>query len=268
MYEHIKFESNVDYTTKLDNFEGPLDLLLYLIKEAHIEIRQIFVSQVTEQYLEYVKHMENLDMEKCAEYLNLAATLVEIKSKAVLPIDDNGDAFYVDDDIVLEPDVLGRSIIEIIEEYKLYKEASQKLKDQETTEIFYKEPEPTANEVKVVYKDFTLDGLVNAFSKLLARMGSDVLKKKDSKAIPKEVFTVAGKINHIRHTLLERQECNFTDLFNEDSSITEVITTFQALLELLKMQYLRAEQDGIYSDIKIILREDRSEEIGEIDEYN
>ena len=68
MYEHIKFESNVDYTTKLDNFEGPLDLLLYLIKEAHIEIRQIFVSQVTEQYLEYVKHMENLDMEKCAEY--------------------------------------------------------------------------------------------------------------------------------------------------------------------------------------------------------
>lgn len=262
-YQNIKFESNVDYNTSLDNFDGPLDLLLYLVKEAKIEIKDIFVSKVTEQYLDYINRAENLDMEKAAEYLNMAATLVELKSKSLLPVDDFVD--FGDDEV----DNWGpEEFIRKVEEYKLFKEASQKLKEQETTGIFYKDPEPNASDVKIVYKDFTLDGLVSAFSKLLARVGSDSVQKKESKAIPKEVYTVAGKINHIRHKLLEKEECEFTELFPEDTNITEVVTTFQALLELLKLQYLRAEQADIYSEIKIYLREDRSEEIGEIDEYN
>ena len=269
-YSNVKFESNVDFITSLKNlnFEGPLDLLLYLVKEARIEIKQIFVSQVTEQYLKYVEQLDDVDMEKIAEYLNIAATLVEIKSRSILPPveEDFGPDFESGfDDYVEDPE---RTFIRRLEEYKLLKEAGQKLKEQETTEMFYKEPEPAASDVKVVYKDFTLDGLVNAFSKLLARVGGNPLKKNDAKSIPKEVFTVAGKINHIRTTLVEREECNFTELFHEEASVTEIITTFQALLELLKMQYLRAEQDETYSDIKIFLREDRSEDIGEIDEYN
>ena len=193
----------------------------------------------------------------------MAATLVELKSKSLLPKEEE---LYIDDmDEFIDPQ---EEFFRKVEEYKLYKEASQKLKEQETTEIFFKEPEPSASEVKVVYTDFTIDGLVKAFSGLLAKLGTDAAKKKDSKAIPREIYTVAGKINHIRHTLLEMQECEFTDLFGEDTNTTEVITTFQALLELLKLQYLRVEQDGIYSEIKIFLREDRSEELGEIDEYN
>ncbi len=262
-YENVKFESNVDYTTSLDNFEGPLDLLLYLVKEAQIEIRDIFVSKVTEQYLEYINHAENLDMEKSSEYLNMAATLVELKSKSVLPKEE--EEFYYEDEEFIDPQ---EEFFRKVEEYKLYKEASLKLKEQETTEIFYKEPEPSAADVKIVYKDFTLEGLVKAFSHVIAKAGINAAKKQDKKAIPKEIYTVAGKIDYIRHRLIEQEECFFSELFNEDTNTTEVITTFQALLELLKLQYLRVEQDGIYSDIKIFLRDDRSEDLGEIDEYN
>ncbi|MBQ7164345.1 MAG: segregation/condensation protein A [Clostridia bacterium] len=261
--KNVNFESSVDYTTSLDNFEGPLDLLLYLVKEAQISIREIFVSKVTEQYLEYINRAENLDMEKASEYLNMAATLVELKSKSLLPKEE--EIVFDDIEDFIDPQ---EEFFRKVEEYKLYKEASQKLKEQETTEIFFKEPEPSAADVKIVYTDFTLDGLVKAFSGLLAKLGTDAAKKEKSKAIPKEIYTVAGKIDYIRHTLLEREECKFTELFGETTNITEVVTTFQALLELLKLQYLRFEQEETYSDIKIFLREDRSEDLGEIDEYN
>jgi hypothetical protein len=80
-----EFESVVDYSTKLDNFEGPLDLLLHLIKEAKIEIKDVFVSQVTQQFLQYMNGVNHLDVDKASEYLNMASTLLEIKSKALLP---------------------------------------------------------------------------------------------------------------------------------------------------------------------------------------
>ncbi len=263
-FEDVKFESTVDYTTSLDNFEGPLDLLLFLVKEAKIEIRLIFVSKVTEQYLEYVKLAKDLDMEKAAEYLNIAATLVELKSKSLLPPEEPEFIDGFEDEFIDPQEEFFRKV----EEYKLYKEKSQQLKEQETTQIFFKEPEKSSKEVKIQYKDFTLDGLVDAFSKLLLKIQKDPNAKKEAKTIQKEVYTVAGKINHIRHVLLERKECEFEDLFPEETNQTEVITTFQALLELLKMQYLRAEQQLAYSNIKIYLRDDRSEDLGEIDEYN
>lgn len=275
---NVNFESNVEYTTSLDNFEGPLDLLLFLVKEAQIEIRDIFVSKVTEQYLEYIQRAENLDMERASEYLNMAATLVELKSKSLLPQDEiifGYDDGPIVDDIGMEQEEFFRKV----EEYKLYKEASQKLKEMETTEVFHKEPDESASDIKVVYKDFTLEGLVNAFKKLLTRVGTDALKKNDSKAIPKETFTVAEKIKFIGYTLLDVEECEFTSLFGTATSVAEIITTFQALLELLKLQYLHADQESAYSEIKINLREDnredfthflegRSSNSGQIDEYN
>ena len=117
-----EFESVVDYSTKLDNFEGPLDLLLHLIKEAKIEIKDVFVSQVTEQFLEYINGVEFLDVDKASEYLNMAATLLEIKSKSILPKIEE----YLDD--IEDPETM---LIRQLEEYKLFKEASTKLKEQE-----------------------------------------------------------------------------------------------------------------------------------------
>ena len=260
------FESVVDYTTKISNFEGPLDLLLYLVNKAEISIRDIFVSEVTEQFIEYVRSAEDLDMERESEYLGMAATLLEIKSKELLPImqfDWENDG--MEDDMFDDPQ---ENIFRQLEEYKLFKEASENLKKQETVDIFYKEPDESATDVRIEYTDFNLKNLVDAFSKLLARLDLEKRIKNAQKEIPKEVFTVADKINYIKTTMIERQTCSFFELFKEDASRMEVITTFQALLELLKLQYLTCEQSETFGDITINLREDRSEEIGDLSEYN
>lgn len=253
-----EFESVVDYSTKLDNFEGPLDLLLHLIKEAKIEIKDIFVSQVTEQFLEYINGVSSLDVDKASEYLNMAATLLEIKSKSLLPkieiIDENED-----------PE---QALIRQLEEYKLFKEASEKLKEKENVSRFYKEPDKTVGEIKIVYSDFNLDGLINAFSKLLMRVDDKTRKDNVLKEIPKEIFTVKDKVDQIRTVLLERKSVSFFEMFSSHYTKTELITTFQALLELLKLQYVSVEQNGVFEDITINLRDDRNEELGEIDEYN
>ncbi len=254
-----EFESVVEYSTKLDNFEGPLDLLLHLIKEAKIEIKDVFVSQVTEQFLIYMNGVDNLDVDKASEYLNMAATLLEIKSKSILPkIED-----FTDD--IEDPEA---ALIRQLEEYKLFKEASTKLKEQENVLRFYKEPDKAVGDVKIVYNDFNLEGLITAFSKLLMRVDDKKRQENVLKEIPKEVFTVRDKIEHIRTILLDRKEAGFFEMFSSFYTKNELITTFQAMLELLKHQYIMVEQNGIFDDITITLRDDRNEELGEIDEYN
>ena len=252
-----EFESVVDYSTKLDNFEGPLDLLLHLIREAKIEIKDVFVSQVTEQFLAYINGVSSLDVDKASEYLNMAATLLEIKSKSLLP------KLEVFDDA--DPE---QALIRQLEEYKLFKEASEKLNEKENVSRFYKEPDKTVGEVKIVYSDFTLDGLINAFSKLLMRVDDKTRQENILKEIPKEIFTVKDKVDDIRNVLLERKSVSFFEMFSPHCTKNELITTFQALLELLKLQYVSVEQNGVFEDITITLREDRNEELGEIDEYN
>ncbi len=254
-----EFESVVDYSTRLDNFEGPLDLLLHLIKEAKIEIREIFVSKVTEQYLEYIEGFEKLDVNKASEYLSMAATLLEIKSKSILPKID-----LFDNDGEDEQELLFRKI----EEYKLFKEITGKLKETENVERFYKEPDKSVGDVKIVYNDFNLNGLISAFSKLLMRVDSKRKQENTLKEIPKEVFTVKDKVETIRTVLLDRKEVSFFELFGTYYTRNEIITTFQAMLELLKLQYIKVEQNVMFDDITIILRDDRNEELGEIDEYN
>ena len=103
-----KFQSTVDYTTKLDNFEGPLDLLLYLIKQAEVDVKDIFVSEVTTQFLEYV-YNSDIDMETESEYLSIAATIIEIKSKAIIP----------NEQAIMEAEEESNLLIRKIEEYKL-----------------------------------------------------------------------------------------------------------------------------------------------------
>lgn len=254
------FESVVDYDTKLSNFEGPLDLLLFLVTRAKIEIREIFVSQVTEQFIAYIENANDLDIEKESEYLNMAATLLEIKSKSLLPVvefDNDFDQYDPEEELYQQ-----------LEEYKLMKEASVKLKDQESTARFYKAPDDKASDVRIIYKDFNLEGLVKAFSDLLLRADLQKRIKESQKEIPKEVFTVADKVAHIKDYLLEKISCNFLELFRENATRPEIITTFQAMLELLKCQYIAAEQSGTYGEIIITLRDDRSEEIGDLSEYN
>ncbi|MBE7089907.1 MAG: segregation/condensation protein A [Clostridiales bacterium] len=255
----MAFESIVDYSTKLDNFEGPLDLLLHLIKEAKIEIKDVFVSKVTEQFLAYIDGLSFLDVDKASEYLNMAATLLEIKSKSILPVME--EEF---DDL----EETQQSLIRKLEEYKLLKEASEDLKKQENVLRFYKEPDKSVGDVKIVYNDFNLEGLIAAFSKMMMRVDDKRRQDNTLKEIPKEVFTVRQKVDDIRAVLLEKQHASFYEMFSANCTKNEVITTFQAMLELLKLQYITVEQNGVFDDITLSLREDRNEEIGEIDEYN
>ena len=216
-----EFESVVDYSTKLDNFEGPLDLLLHLIKEAKIEIKDVFVSQVTEQFLQYMNSVNELDVDKASEYLNMAATLLEIKSKSILPRMED----FADD--LDDPETV---LIRQLEEYKLFKEASGKLKEQENVLRFYKEPDKSVGDVKIVYNDFNLDGLIAAFSKLLMRVDDKKRQENVLKEIPKEVFTVRDKIDHIRNILLDKKEASFFEMFSSYYTKNELITTFKQCL--------------------------------------
>ncbi len=255
----MAFESTVDYSTKLENFEGPLDLLLHLIKEAKIEIKDVFVSQVTEQFLQYIDGLSFIDVDKASEYLNMAATLLEIKSKSILPV--------IDEELN-DLEETQQSLIRKLEEYKLLKEASEDLKKQENVLRFYKAPDKSVGDVKVVYNDFNLEGLIAAFSKLMMRVDDKKRQETTLKEIPKEVFTVKQKVDDIRSVLLDRKHVSFYEMFSPHCTKNEVITTFQAMLELLKLQYIMVEQNGVFDDITLILRDDRNEEIGEIDEYN
>ena len=163
------FETEVDYTTVLDNFEGPLDLLLHLIKQEEIEIKDIFVSQVTEQFLSYMKGLPYLDMEKASEYLNIAATIIDIKARSLVPMyeEDWNDDTDVDFDVdgAYSPE---RELIQALEEYQ----TAKKLKERETVGYIFKEPDKEFSSVQVQYTDMTLDGLVQAFAKNDATFGN------------------------------------------------------------------------------------------------
>ncbi len=259
------FETEVDYTTVLENFQGPLDLLLHLIKQEEIEIKDVFVSQVTEQFLSYMKGLPYLDLEKASEYLNIAATIIDIKARSLIPPPDDelGDYFDEDDDPEQE-------LIHALEEYKMLKEEAEKLKERETVGYFFKKPDKDLTGVNVQYKDFTLDGLMAAFSKMLLRVESQRKEAPPPREIPRDTFTVRDKIARIREELGKREESKFEDLFDLNASTPEIVTTFQAVLELLKKQFITVEQETLFGEIIIKKNPNISEDedIGEVDEYN
>lgn len=254
------FESIVDYTTVLDNFEGPLDLLLYLIKQEQIEIKDIFVSKVTEQFLTYMQGLPYIDIDKASEYLNIAAAILDIKAKSLVPAIVEMDT---------DEESSEQTLIRALEEYKLLKEESAKLKELETIGYYYKEPDKNVGETKIVYKDFNLDGLLKAFTELMIRQEALNREKDIQREIPKDVYTIPDRANYICDTLKERGMVEFEELFTPYSSRFEVITTFQALLELLKYQFVKVEQDGVFEKIVIKYNTERSEDesIGDFGEF-
>lgn len=225
----------------LAGFEGPLDLLLHLIREAKIDIKDVFVAEITEQYLEYMSQIEELDLERASEFLEVAATLIEIKSKSMLPkVEELMDEGASD----------GDNLMRRLEEYKLIKEASEKLHTIENVNRFYKTPDESVNDYRYILKSLTIDGLLDAFSMLLHKV-----EKESVQVLPKEIrkdrFTVAEKITRIREIVMERRTVSFFELFDKDYSKSEIINTFLALLELLKMQIILARQSGTYEDITL-----------------
>lgn len=231
------------YTVSLKQFDGPLDLLLTLIGKARIDIQDIFVSEITEQYLEYMEGVDELDMDSASEFLQMAATLVEIKSRAMLPKPPK-----VEDDEGLSPE---EALIRQLTEYKRFKEASAQMQRLETEakDILTKLPEEfplPPQEVELT--GLTLDRLTRAFARVLQRLEDSSSGSEEKRRIRRDTFTVAQCMSRITR-MVRRGRCAFSQLFMEARTRDEVITMFMAMLEMVKHSRLRVMQEGIYSEI-------------------
>ena len=228
----------------LEDFDGPIDLLLTLIKAAKIAIEDIFISDVTSQYVEIIKNTpkEELDFDYAGEFITMAAELVYLKSVRTLPREDE----EFDDD---EPDER-QLLINKIKEYALLREESKKLQEMETINRFYRAPVFTDKDYRVALVNFSLPKLVAAYAQVLAnaeRRGQEIIPKK----VVKDRFSVHDQMEHIRQIIAVEREMQFTDLFEADYDKSDIVTTFLAVLELLKYGRLRAKQDEVFGAITI-----------------
>lgn len=240
--------SSSQYRFKLDNFEGPLDLLLHLIKEAKLDIATVKLADITEQYLNYMADLKNIDMDRASEFITIAATLIEIKSKKLLPVEQDVTADDEEDDEAI--------LLRRLKEYELFKETGKELREIEDVNKFYRPPGKETEKVKIVMKDMVLEQLLDAFAKLLTREELKKIAKPDEpKKIVKDRFTVAEKIISIRNFAKERKRFTFEELFEDDMSKSELINVFLALLELLKLQTVKVLQSQIFGEIVITANE-------------
>ncbi len=235
------------YRFKLENFEGPLDLLLHLIKGAKMDIMDIKLAQITEQYLDYIKDIESLDIEKASEFILVATTLLEIKSKHLLPVE-----FEKQEDEEEDSEAL---LLRRLQEYNLFKQIGQDMKEREDVNKFYRFPGKECEKVKVVIKDVVLDKLLDAFARLLAKESLKVAKNPEPKKVLKDRFSVSEKVASIKDFTKTHKKFGLEDLFSEDMTKSEMINVFLALLDLLKLQVVKVLQSENFDDIKIITNE-------------
>ena len=235
----------MSYIVSLKQFDGPLDLLLTLISNAKIDIHDIFVSQITEQYLETMSLVDELDMDSASEFLQMAATLLEIKSRAMLPKPPKPE----------DPDELSpeEALIKQLEEYRQFKEVSARMHqlEEEARALLTKLPEeyplPPPN---IEITGLTLDKLIKAYRRVLERAErAEAADRMASREIRRDSFTVADCMARINRMVRRNKGCRFSDLFDEDFTRQEVVTMFMALLELIKLNRLHVRQDAAYGEI-------------------
>ena len=234
------------YIVSLKQFDGPLDLLLSLISEARIDIQDIFVSQITEQYLEAMRLVDELDMDSASEFLQMAATLVEIKSRAMLPRPPKPE-----EEEELSPE---EALIKQLTEYKQFKEASQRMHqlEEEARALMTKLPEEYPLPPPVVeITGLTLEKLFRAFQRVLERAEArDRTENMAGREIRRDRYTVSGCMSAIGRRL-RSGPFRFTELFGEDMSKPEIITMFMALLEMARLGRVHIEQSAAYQEITL-----------------
>lgn len=236
------------YVVTIDNFDGPLDLLLHLIKEQDIDIYDIKIEDITKQYLDYIKHMKELNLEIASEYLVMASELIEMKSKMLLPKKRGKE----EDDYEEDPREL---LIERLLAYKKYKEVTSEFKDLELTRkmIFTREPDNLnryAKEEESI-EELRVADLIDAFNNLLKRKELD---RPIATKITKKELSVADKVNKIKNILRNKKRINFEEIF-EVSTKEEVIISFLSVLEMVKKDEILLTQDGNFKNIVISLKE-------------
>ena len=236
------------YVVTIDNFDGPLDLLLHLIKEQDIDIYDIKIEDITKQYLDYIRHMKELNLEIASEYLVMASELIEMKSKMLLPKKKEKE----EDDYEEDPREL---LIERLLAYKRYKEVTSEFKDLELTRkmVFTREPDNLNRYVKEDENSEKLGvaDLIDAFNNLLKRKELD---RPIATKITKKELSVTEKVNKIKNILRNKKKINFEDIF-EVSTKEEVIISFLSVLEMVKKDEILLTQEGNFKNIVISLKE-------------
>lgn len=226
---------------KINEFEGPLDLLLHLIKESKMNIMDIEIEKITEQYMAYLDLQEKMNLEIASEYLVMASELIELKSKMLLPNPKNEEG---------EEEDPREELVNRLLEYQAYKEITKVLHDKENLrkEIYTKSPENIRNYVEEdvsITSDVTLDDLIDAFKKYLER-------KKDTKPLQTKItvneVTVSSRRHNIKNLLKTKKRVSFFELFPVVSK-EYVIATFLAILEMAKSHELTITQNDTFDDI-------------------
>ncbi len=228
---------------KINEFEGPLDLLLHLIKESKMDIMNIEIENITKQYIEYLDQQEKMNLEIASEYLVLASELIEIKSKLLLPNPkiENEEGEEIDP---------REELVNRLLEYQAYKEITKVLQEKENIrkEIYTKSPENIKNyvdEETTITSDVSLDDLVEAFKKYLER-------KKATKPLKTKVtvneISVSSRRHDIKRILKEKKKISFFELFPVVSK-DYIVATFLAILEMAKSKELVITQKATFDDI-------------------
>lgn len=232
----------MDYKVKIDAFEGPLDLLLHLVKESKVDIWDIKIVDITDQYLDYIKSMQDLNLDVASEYLVMASELIEMKSKMLLPREQNDEEIEEED----PREVLIQKLVE----YQRYKDMTKNFKEMESLrhEFYTKAPENLKEYVEentVISNDVTLDDLMLAFEKFLERKQAE---KPLSTTVTKKEITVEERRKSIHNILKEKKKANFFELF-EVINKPYVVVTFLAILEMAKKKELVIYQENDFDNI-------------------
>lgn len=235
----------MEYEVKIDNFEGPLDLLLHLIKESKVDIWEISIADIAEEYLAYIQKMEKLNLDIASEYLVMASELIEMKSRMLLPRQEK----EVGEEEEEDPK---ERLIRRLVEYQKYKEITKNFKELESLrqEFYTKAPDNLKEYVEegvVPSSDVTLEDLMLAFQKFLNRKE---LEKPLQTTVTKKEITVEERRKSIRDILTKRKRVDFFELF-EVVTKEYIVVTFLAILEMAKKQELLIKQESDFSQIMI-----------------
>mgnify|MGYP001002493239 CR=1 FL=1 len=241
----------MNYSIKINEFEGPLDLLLHLIKESSIDIYDISIEDITKDYLDYINSMEKLDIEVESSYLVMASELLLIKSNSLLPKEKSELDNEEEDEEITRENLINRLI-----EYQKYKELTKEFKKLESKrrDIYTKSPSNMTNITDTKLKndtDISIDDLVEAFQKFLIR--KDQEKPLNTKITNKE-YSVKLRKKDIKTYLSNNKRAEFTELFDNYSK-DYIIVTFLSILELVKEQEIDLEQEHNFAPIYIELIE-------------
>ncbi len=242
------FESQLeDIKIKLQSFEGPLDLLVHLIKKHQINVYDIPIALVTKQYLEYLGLMQELNLDVASEFLVMAATLIHIKSRMLLPRPDPTQADEPEED---PRDALVRRLLE----HQKFKAAAELLHDRETLRSA-QWTRPDSRVEELAGDDYEPELEVDLFSLLSAfRSVLERAKLRPPLPLPPEQISIEARIEQMLERLSETEACGFEDLFEGAASRTEMIVTFLALLEMIRLKLIRVFQAGQAGPIRIYKR--------------